>query len=62
MGKRGVPQSMGSQRVRHDGATKQQQNMESRKLVVMNVFAGQQWRRRHREQACGRGRRGRKRV
>ena len=29
--------------------------MESRKTVWMNLFAGQQWRRRHREQACGQG-------
>ena len=28
--------------------------MESRKTVLMNLFAGQQWKRRHREQACGR--------
>ena len=26
--------------------------MESRKTVLMNLFAGQQWRRRHREQIC----------
>ena len=34
--------------------------MESRKMVLMNLFAGQQWRRRHREQICGHsvGRRG----
>ena len=34
--------------------------MESRKMVLMNLFAGQQWRRRHREQTYGhsRGRRG----
>ena len=34
--------------------------MESRKMVLMNLFAGQQWRHRHREQTCGnsRGRRG----
>ena len=36
--------------------------MESRKLVLMNLSAGQQWRRRHREQTCGHsgGRRGRR--
>ena len=28
--------------------------MESRKMVLMNLLAGQQWRYRHREQACGR--------
>ena len=27
--------------------------MESRKMVLMNLFAAQQWRHRHREQACG---------
>ena len=29
--------------------------MESRKLILMNLFAGQQWRCRHREQTCGQG-------
>ena len=34
--------------------------MESTKLVLMNLSAGQQWRCRHREQTCGHtgGRRG----
>ena len=34
--------------------------MESRKMVLMKLFAGQQWRHRHREQASGHnwGRRG----
>ena len=27
--------------------------MESRKMVLMNLFAGQQWRNRHREQTFG---------
>ena len=27
--------------------------MEPRKMVLMNLFAGQQWRRRQREQTCG---------
>ena len=27
--------------------------MESRKMVLMNLFSGQQWRYRHREQTCG---------
>ena len=27
--------------------------MESRKMVLMNLFAGQQWRHSHTEQACG---------
>ena len=27
--------------------------MESRKMVLMNLFAGQQWRCKHREQTCG---------
>ena len=27
--------------------------MNSRKMVLMNLFAGQQWRCRHREQTCG---------
>ena len=26
---------------------------ESRKTVLMNLFSGQQWKRRHREQTCG---------
>ena len=29
--------------------------MESRKIVLMNLFAGQEKRRRHREQTCGHG-------
>ena len=29
--------------------------MESRKMVRMNLFAGLQWRRRHREQTYGHG-------
>ena len=32
--------------------------MESRKTVLMNPFAGQQWRRRHRKQTCRHGREG----
>ena len=34
--------------------------MESRKMILMNLFAGQQWRHRHREQTSGHrgGRRG----
>ena len=31
--------------------------MESRKLILMNLFAGQQWRCRHREQTYAQGRR-----
>ena len=27
--------------------------MESRKMVLMNLFAGKQWRHRHREQTYG---------
>ena len=30
-------------------------HMKSRKMVLMNLFAGQQCRRRHREQTYGRG-------
>ena len=33
--------------------------MESRKIVLMKLFAGQQWRHRHREQTYGNGWRGR---
>ena len=35
--------------------------LESRKIVLMNLFAGPQWRHRHREEPCGHseGRRGR---
>ena len=29
--------------------------MESRKMVQMNLFGGQQWRNRHREQTCEHG-------
>ena len=29
--------------------------MESRKMILMNLFAGQQWTCRHREQTCGHG-------
>ena len=38
--------------------------MDSRKMVLMNLFAGQQWKRRHRVQICGHsvGRRGRDKV
>ena len=32
--------------------------MESRKMVPRNLFAGQQWSNRHREQTCGHGGRG----
>ena len=31
--------------------------MESRKMVLMNLLAGQQWKHRHREQTYGQGRR-----
>ena len=33
--------------------------MESRKIVLKNLFTGQQWRNRHREQTYGHGERGR---
>ena len=36
--------------------------MESRKMVLKNLFAGQQWRNRHREQTYGHGERGGERV
>ena len=32
--------------------------MVSRKMVLMNLFAGQQWRKKHREQTYGHGERG----
>ena len=32
--------------------------MDSRKVVLKNLFAGQQWRNRHREQTYGHGERG----
>ena len=32
--------------------------MQSRKMVLMNLFIGQQWRNRHREQTYGHGERG----
>ena len=32
--------------------------MECSKMVLMNLFAGQQWRNRHREQTYGHGERG----
>ena len=32
--------------------------MEPRKMVLKNLFAGQQWRNRHREQTHGHGERG----
>ena len=34
--------------------------MESRKMVLINLFARQQWRNRHREQTYGHGEKGRK--
>ena len=59
-------QSMGSPRVGPNGATSLSLSfrcmcLESRKMLLMNLFEGQQWRRRHRKQTCGhsRGRRGR---
>ena len=30
--------------------------IKPRKMVLMNIYAGQQWRRRLREQTCGHGR------
>ena len=33
--------------------------MESRKMVLNNLFTGQQWRNRHREQSYGHGEKGR---
>ena len=32
--------------------------MESRKMVLKNLFTGKQWRNRHREQTCEHGERG----
>ena len=32
--------------------------MESRKIILMNLFPGQQWRNRHKEQTYGHGERG----
>ena len=32
--------------------------MESKKMVLKNLFTGQQWRNRHREQTYGHGERG----
>ena len=32
--------------------------MESRKMALMNLFSGQQWRNRHRGQMYGHGRKG----
>ena len=40
------------------GLGKWQAYMESRKMVPKNLFAGQQWRNRHREQTYGHGERG----
>ena len=52
-GRPGVLQSTGSQRVRHDWETvlnwTEHLYMESRKIVLMSLFASQQWRHRHRE-------------
>ena len=36
--------------------------MESRKIVLMNLSADQQWRQRHREQTCGHRKGGNERV
>ena len=38
--------------------SKRKTNMESRKMVMMNVFSEQQWRHRHREQICQHSREG----
>ena len=54
-------QSMGSQRAGHNSLSNNAQHstyMESRKMVLMSLIAGQQWTCRHREETCGpRGRR-----
>ena len=59
-GRPGVLQSMGSQRVRHDWVIELNAYnhiyMESRKMVMMNLFVEQEYRCRHREQTCGNGR------
>ena len=46
-------QSMGSQRVRHDQATNTFTFMDSRKMVLMNLFSGKEWRCKYREWTCG---------
>ena len=43
-------ESIGSQRVGHDWSNLA--HMESRKMGLMKLSAGQQWRHRHREQTC----------
>ena len=49
----------GSQRAGHNWATELNWSeciyMESRKMVLINLFTGQQWRNRHREQTYGHG-------
>ena len=57
--KPGRLQSMGSQRVGHDWVTSLQcLYVESRKMVLKNLFAAQQWRNRYREETYGHGERG----
>ena len=48
------PQSTGLKESDRTEATEHART-ESRKMVLMNLFSGQQWRLRHREQACGHG-------
>ena len=45
----GLP-SVGLHRVGHDG-----HDLAAAAAVLINLFAGQQWRHRHREQTCGGG-------
>ena len=48
-------QSIGLQRVRRNLATEKQQHvyMESKKMVPINLFSGQEWRLRRKEPTCG---------
>ena len=45
-------QSTGSQRVRHDWATNTFTFMDSRKMVLMNLFWGKKWRCKYQEWTC----------
>ena len=56
--------SIGLQRVRRNLATEKQQHvyMESKQMVLINLFSGQEWRLRRKEPTCGHEAEGKGRV
>ena len=54
---------MDSRKAELDMDSRKTEHTDSRKIVLKNMFTGQQWRLRHREQTCGDSeRRGRDRL